>query len=78
MADDSFKRSDTLTTMPSVMTVDQAARVLRINRKTVYDAVAAGQLPGARRVGRSIRIMRDAMIEWLSQDRVPRSSERRR
>ncbi len=74
MADrSSVNLSDTLAGMPSVMTVDQAARVLHVNRKTVYDAVNAGQLPGARRIGRTIRILRDALIEWLGQGRVLRS-----
>ena len=40
------------------LTVDEAARLLRVNRKTLYDAVRDGQVPGVIRMGRSIRIGR--------------------
>jgi len=45
-----------------VLTVDQAARLLRVNRKTLYEAVRAGEVPGVVRVGRSIRIGREALF----------------
>jgi excisionase family DNA binding protein len=60
--------------LPAILTVDELATFLRVNRKSVYDAVAKGEVPGARRIGRAIRISRDAMLEWLIQGRVPRSS----
>jgi len=59
------------TTLPSVLTVDEAARFLRLNRKTLYDAVRAGELPGVVRVGRSIRIGRDALLGWLQGNGGP-------
>jgi excisionase family DNA binding protein len=59
----------------AVLTVDELAVLLRVNRKTVYDALARGEIPGARRIGGRYRILRDAVIEWFasSQDRVARS-----
>jgi len=59
------------TTLPPVLTVDEAARFLRLNRKTLYDAVRAGELPGVVRVGRSIRIGRDALLGWLQGNGGP-------
>lgn len=59
------------TTLPAVLTVDEAARFLRLNRKTLYDAVRAGELPGVVRVGRSIRIGRDALLGWLQGNGGP-------
>jgi excisionase family DNA binding protein len=61
--------------LPAVLTVDEVAELLRVDRKTVYEQIARGELPGARRVGRAIRISRDAVIKWLAegQGRVPRS-----
>jgi excisionase family DNA binding protein len=53
------------TTLPSALTVDEAARLLRVNRKTLYDAVRDGRVPGVIRMGRSIRIGRDALLGWL-------------
>jgi excisionase family DNA binding protein len=59
--------------LPPVMTVDELARLLRVNRKTAYDALARGEIPGARRIGRTYRISRDAVLEWLrGQARVSR------
>jgi excisionase family DNA binding protein len=51
--------------------VDEAAAFLRLNRKTLYDAVRAGELPGVVRVGRSIRIGRDALLGWLQGNGGP-------
>lgn len=58
-----------------VLTVDELASLLRLNRKTVYDALSRGEIPGARRVGSSYRILRAAVIEWLAsgQGRVSHS-----
>lgn len=53
------------TTLPPALTVDEAARLLRVNRKTLYDAVRDGRIPGVIRMGRSIRIGRDALLGWL-------------
>jgi excisionase family DNA binding protein len=52
--------------VPEVLTVDEAAALLRVNRKTIYEAIARRQLPGARRIGRVIRISRDAVLERRS------------
>lgn len=57
--------------LPPALTVDEAARVLRVNRKTLYDAVRDGRVPGVIRMGRSIRIGRDALLGWLRGDGGP-------
>lgn len=60
--------------LPPVLTVDELAALLRVERKTAYAAIARGDIPGAHRVGRSIRISRDAVLEWLrTQAHAPRS-----
>jgi excisionase family DNA binding protein len=56
---------------PVVLTVDEAARLLRVNRKTLYDAVRAGEVPGVVRLGRSIRIGRDALLRWMEGNGGP-------
>jgi excisionase family DNA binding protein len=48
-----------------VMTVAELARLLRLNRKTVYAAVSHGEIPGARRIGHSFRVSREAVLAWL-------------
>jgi excisionase family DNA binding protein len=52
--------------VPSVLTVDELAALLRVNRKTVYEALARGEIPGARRVGNTYRILREAVIVWFT------------
>ncbi len=58
-------------TLPPVLTVDEAARLLRVNRKTLYEAIRAGEVPGVVRVGRSIRIGRDALLRWMEGNGSP-------
>lgn len=48
-----------------VCTVDEVARWLGVNRKTVYDAVNRRQLPCAR-LGRRVLLSRAAINEWLA------------
>ena len=48
-----------------LMTVDELALILRLNRDTAYKAVAEQQVPGIRRIGRNIRINRAAVMAWL-------------
>lgn len=64
---------------PSILTVDEAAELLRINRKTLYNEIQAGNIPGARRLGRTIRLHLETVLQWLSegQGRIPRSKKRR-
>jgi excisionase family DNA binding protein len=56
-----------------VMTVDELAELLRVDRKTAYSAIAQGEIPGVRRIGRTIRISRDTVLIWLGEGRVSRS-----
>ncbi len=65
--------AQTFTGAPSLLTIDEAAYLTGLNRKTVYDAANAGRLPGARRIGRCYRIHRDTLLDWFRQGRVPRS-----
>lgn len=65
--------------LPPVLTADEAAAFLRMNAKTVYAAVAAGEMPG-RKVRQRTVILRDALLQWLNtQERVrPRRRRSRR
>jgi excisionase family DNA binding protein len=49
----------------NVLTVDEAARFLRIGRNQLYVAIGAGKVPH-RRIGRTIRLSRDALVRWLN------------
>ena len=51
---------------PVVLTVDEAAALLRVERKTLYDAIHRGEVPGVRRIGRLIRLSRETLLKWLA------------
>lgn len=64
--------------LPPLLRVEEVAALLRINRKSAYAAVEAGILPGAVRIGRTIRVSRDAVLEWTrGQGGVSRSRRKR-
>ena len=48
-----------------VMTVDELATLLRLNRDTTYKAISERQIPGVKKIGRSIRIHRASVTAWL-------------
>lgn len=65
--------------LPVVLIVDELATLLRVNRKSAYAAIQRGEVPGVRRIGRTVRVHRDTVLAWLSQgqDRAPRSRRSR-
>lgn len=50
-----------------VITIDEAAGWLRVDRKTLYDAAARRAIPCAR-LGRRILLSRAALARWLVGD----------
>ena len=48
--------------MPVFLTVDEAATLLRVNRKTLYEAIRLGQVPGVVRLGKALRVRRDVLV----------------
>jgi excisionase family DNA binding protein len=48
---------------PDILTVDEAALLLRVNRKTLYEVIRLSQPRWAIRFGRSIRVSRSALLE---------------
>jgi excisionase family DNA binding protein len=57
--------TSTLATLPEVLTVREAAAILRVGRNQLYQAIAHGEL-GAVRIGRSIRIPKHALLDLLA------------
>lgn len=47
-----------------VLTVDEAARMLKVGRNALYEACGRNEIPH-RRVGRLIRFSRAALVTWL-------------
>ena len=51
--------------LPLALTVLEAGQVLRVGRSVTYELVRSGQLRSVR-VGKNIRIPRDALAEYLN------------
>ncbi|MBL8624646.1 MAG: helix-turn-helix domain-containing protein [Myxococcales bacterium] len=54
-----------------VMTADQAAAFLGVDRNTVYDAAGRGDIPH-RRIGKRILFSRSQLVSWLGACRAAR------
>lgn len=53
--------------LPDLLTVQELAQVLRVNRNTAYEAVRAGRIQHVR-LGRAIRIPKAAVERFLAAD----------
>ncbi len=51
--------------MNDVLTVKEAAALLRVSQKTIYRAVAEGTMP-AIKVGSAIRLSKEAILKGLA------------
>lgn len=56
------------------LTVDEVAALLRVNRKTVYEAIAARELPGARKLRGVVRVHRETLVRWFLDGGLRRKS----
>jgi excisionase family DNA binding protein len=52
-------------TEPDVLTVEQLARLLQVDEKSVRSLAASGEIPG-RKIGRHWRFSRQAVLDWLA------------
>jgi len=53
--------------LPSVITIEELAELLRVSLPTAYAAVKRGQVPGAVKVGKCWRLHRSTVLSWLVQ-----------
>jgi excisionase family DNA binding protein len=50
---------------PELLHIEEAARVLQIGRSRAYEMAAAGEMPGLIRLGRSLRVSKRALRQWI-------------
>lgn len=50
-----------------LLTVPEAARLLRISRNTCYDLVARGEIPAVKLGERLLRIPRVGLTQWIAR-----------
>lgn len=54
-------------TNPDLLTVEEAAALLRVHKSTIYRLLKAQRLPGAFRVGSDWRIVRNTLEKALQE-----------
>ena len=58
-------------TIEVLMTVPEVCKLLRLGRSSVYQGLRTGAIPGARHIGRALRIHRPTLEAWLKTGDVP-------
>jgi len=61
--------------MPILLTVDDAADLLRTTRRAIYAMLERRQLPGVIRIRRRVLIRSADLLDWLDQKRGPSLKE---
>ena len=63
------------TTLPVLLTVDEAADLLRTTRRALYAMIERRHLPGVIRIRRRVLLRADDLLDWLDQKRAPSPEE---
>ena len=70
-----IERSEKGNEIPMLLTVDEAADLLRTTRCAIYAMLERKQLPGVIRIRRRVLIRSSELLEWLDQKRAPSLKE---
>jgi excisionase family DNA binding protein len=70
-----FEQSENGGAMPMLLTVADAANLLRTTRRAIYAMLERRQLPGVIRIRRRVLIRSSELLEWLDQKRAPSLKE---
>jgi excisionase family DNA binding protein len=60
---------------PVLLTVDEAAALLRTTRRGMYAMVERRQLPGVVRIRRRVLFRTEALLDWVDQKSAPSPKE---
>ena len=63
------------TRLPILLTIDEAADLLRTSRRAIYAMIARRQLPGVVRIRRRVLVRSADLLDWLHQKRAPSPEE---
>ena len=59
---------------PMLLTVEDVQNVIQLGRTKVYEMIRTGELPVIR-IGRSVRVRREALERWLNELEEQNSDE---
>jgi len=71
---DVVEAEETDSGVPEILTVEQAAKFLQVGRTQLYEAIGRLEVPH-RRIGRSIRLSRTALVRWFEECNSPRKRD---
>ena len=57
--------------LPLLLTVSDAAALLRTTKRAIYALIERRQLPGIIRIGRRVLLRSDDLLHWLDQKSAP-------
>src|SRR3954453_5745653 len=63
------------THLPMLLTIDEAADLLRTSRRAIYAMIARRQLPDVVRIRRRVLVRSADLLDWLHQKRAPSPEE---
>lgn len=61
--------------LPMLLTVDEAAALLRTSRRAIYAMIERRQVSGVIRIRRRVLFRADDLLHWLDQKRAPSPEE---
>ena len=56
--------------LPLLLTIDEAANLLRTSRRAIYAMIARRQLPGVVHIRRRVLVRSADLLDWLHQKRA--------
>ena len=60
---------------PVLLTIDEAAALLRTTRRAMYAMVERRQIPGIVRIRRRVPFRTEALLDWVDQKSAPLPKE---
>lgn len=69
---------ESLTTLPTLLTIQQVAKLLQVSTRSVRRFRATGKLPAPILIGKSVRWRGEDLQKWIEGGCPPSNSEERR